>query len=35
MKQLTLTLNWTNQNIPSTRSLTTFIAQDGIQNYVY
>ena len=35
MKQLTLTLNWTTENIFHTRSLTTFIAQDGIQNYVY
>lgn len=35
MRQLTVTLRWTTQNIPHTRSLTTYIAKDGIQNYVY
>jgi type II secretory pathway pseudopilin PulG len=35
MRQLTLTLNWTTRNISHTRSLTTYIAKDGIQNYVY
>ncbi len=33
--QLTLTLTWTTGTIPHTRSLTTYIAKDGIQNYVY
>ena len=35
MKKLDLTLRWTNKNISRTRTLTTYIAQDGIQNYVY
>jgi type II secretory pathway pseudopilin PulG len=35
LRQLTLTLNWTTRDIPHTRSLTTYIAKDGIQNYVY
>ena len=35
MRQLTVTLNWTTGDIPRTRSLTTYIAKDGIQNYVY
>lgn len=35
MRQLTVTLNWTTRDIPHTRSVTTFIAKDGIQNYVY
>jgi hypothetical protein len=35
MKQFTVTLNWTNSNIPRTRSLTTYVAQNGLQNYVY
>lgn len=35
MKQLDLTLTWTAQGITRNRSLTTFIAKDGIQNYVY
>jgi len=35
MVQLTLTLNWATKSINHTRSLTTYIAKDGIQNYVY
>jgi hypothetical protein len=35
MRQLTITLNWTTRDIPHTRSLATYIAKDGIQNYVY
>lgn len=35
MRQLTVTLDWTTGTIPHTRSLTTYIAKDGIQNYVY
>lgn len=35
MRQLTVTLAWTTRTIPHTRSLTTYIAKDGIQNYVY
>ena len=35
MRQLTITLDWTTGTIPHTRSLTTYIAKDGIQNYVY
>ena len=35
LRQLTVTLSWTSRGIPRTRSLTTYIAKDGIQNYVY
>jgi hypothetical protein len=35
LRQLTITLSWMTRNIPHTRSLTTYIAKDGIQNYVY
>lgn len=35
MRQITVTLNWSTRNIPHTRSLTTYIAKDGLQNYVY
>ncbi|MEK7707438.1 MAG: hypothetical protein AAB380_05525 [Verrucomicrobiota bacterium] len=35
MRALNLTLHWTSLGITRTRSLTTYIAQDGIQNYVY
>jgi len=35
MRQITITLRWTTRDIPHTRSLTTYIAKDGIQNYVY
>jgi len=35
LRQLTVTLNWTTRDIPHTRTLTTYIAKDGVQNYVY
>jgi len=35
LRQITVTLTWTTRNIPHTRSLTTYVAKDGIQNYVY
>ena len=36
LRQLTVTMNWTTRGtIPHTRSITTYIAKDGIQNYVY
>ena len=35
MRELTVTLQWTNQNLVRSRTLTTTIAQDGLQNYVY
>jgi len=35
MKALNLTLHWTSLGITRNRSLTTYIAKDGIQNYVY
>jgi type II secretory pathway pseudopilin PulG len=36
MRQLTLTLRWnTGGNTPHRRTLTTCVAKDGIQNYVY
>lgn len=35
MRQMTLTLKWSTKNILRTRSLTTLIAKDGLQNYVY
>jgi len=35
MRKLDLALRWNSQGISRTRRLTTYIAQDGIQNYVY
>jgi hypothetical protein len=35
MKQFTVTLTWTNSGIPRARSLTTYVSQNGMQNYVY
>jgi len=35
MRQVTLTVNWYTRNINRSRSLTTYIARDGMQNYVY
>ncbi len=32
---LTVTLNWSTAGVPRHRSLTTMIAKDGVQNYVY
>ena len=36
MKQFTVTVSWnTSGRVPHTRSLTTYVAKDGLQNYVY
>ena len=35
MKQLTLTLNWVSKKLPRTRTVTTLVSKDGLQNYVY
>jgi hypothetical protein len=35
LRQLTVTVNWTTRNLAHTRSITTYIAKNGIQNYVY
>ena len=36
LRQLTVTYHWTTRGtIPHTRSITTYIAKDGIQCYVY
>ena len=36
MRQFTVTLQWTNAGrVPHLRTLTTYVAKNGIQNYVY
>ena len=35
MRQLTLTLRWNTKGVPRTRTLTTLVSKDGLQNYVY
>lgn len=35
MRQLTVTLNWQTKGIARSRSLTTFLGRDGLQNYLY
>lgn len=36
MRQFTVTLQWTNASqIPHLRTITTYVAKNGIQNYVY
>ena len=35
MRACTVTLNWKTGRIPRSRTITTYIARDGIQNYVY
>ncbi len=32
---VTATVNWTSVGVPRSRSLTTYVARNGIQNYVY
>lgn len=35
MKQITISLVWTNRGIPRTREIQTFVSEYGVQNYVY
>lgn len=35
MRQLVVTLTWTSSGIARSRKFSTFIAKDGLQNYVY
>ena len=35
MRLVTVTLNWQTLNLSRTRTFTTFISRDGLQNYVY
>jgi hypothetical protein len=35
MRMITVTINWTNNGVPRTRSMSTFVSKNGIQNYVY
>ena len=35
MKQVTVSLNWTTGRINRNRSFTTFVARNGLQNYIY
>jgi len=35
LRQLTLTLTWSSKKLPRTRTCTTLVAKDGLQNYVY
>jgi hypothetical protein len=35
MMSMTIALNWTNRGIPHHRTNVTYIAKDGLQNYVY
>jgi type II secretory pathway pseudopilin PulG len=35
MKVLTVSLSWNSGGIPHTRTVATYIAKDGLQNYVY
>ncbi len=33
--KVTVTVQWTSGNVPRSRSLSTFVAKNGMQNYVY
>lgn len=35
MRMATITLNWQTGSLPRTRSFTTYIARNGLQNYIY
>lgn len=35
MKQVTISLNWMTGNLSRNRSFTTFVARNGLQNYIY
>ena len=35
MKLVTVTLNWMTRGIHRTRSFTTFVSRNGLQNYIY
>ena len=35
MKQVTVSVNWTTSGISRNRSFTTFVARNGLQNYIY
>ena len=35
IKQVTVTVSWTTGQLPRTRSFSTYIARNGLQNYIY
>lgn len=35
MRQVTITLNWNTGNLPRSRTYSTFVARDGLQNYIF
>ncbi len=35
MRHVEIVLTWNSRNIPHTRRASTFVAKDGVQNYVY
>lgn len=35
IKMVEVTVSWTTGKIPRTRSVSTFVARDGLQNYIY
>jgi uncharacterized protein (TIGR02598 family) len=35
MRQVTVTLNWVSGSVPRKRSMTTMVAKNGMQNYIY
>lgn len=35
MRQVTVTLNWTNAHLPRTRTIQTLVSRYGLQNYIY
>jgi len=35
MRMVTISITWTNAQVPHTRTVVTYVAKNGVQNYVY
>ena len=35
LRTITVSISWTNSNIPRSRSMSTYVSKNGVQNYVY
>ena len=35
MRTITVSISWTNSNIPRSRSISALVSKNGVQNYVY
>jgi len=35
MREVTVTVNWTSAGVPRSRTVTTYVSRNGVQNYIY